>query len=224
MRLAVSTAAVLLLAAGPAAAATPCHRPTGATTVLASSIAAVFTSPLTEPENARDGQRYWGCARSEGRLRKLYDTHTVDVDGESSAGQFRLAGHFVASVNTVTDHYGGSTRRIVVNDLTRRTVDRTSAYGMGNLSTANGPVFSVAVLRLKLDAAGAVAWLQRSPDIYGKNTTDRLVTIDRAGNGRSLDSAAPGQITTIHLSGHRLTWRQAGAPRSARLAVAAARP
>jgi hypothetical protein len=224
MRLAVCAAAVLLLAAGPAAAATPCHRPTGAGTIVASSLAAVFTTPLTEPENARVGRRYWGCARSDGRLRKLYDTHPVDLDGESSAGQFRLAGHFVASVNTVTDHYGGSTRHIVVNDLTRRTVDRTSAYGMGNLSAANGAVFSVDVLRLKLDAAGAVAWLQRSPDVYGKNPTDRLVTIDRTGDGRSLDDAGPGQITAIHLSGHRLTWRHAGATRSARLAVAVARP
>ncbi|MCW3013030.1 MAG: hypothetical protein JWO02_122 [Solirubrobacterales bacterium] len=223
MRLAICTVATVLLLAAPASASLPCHRPAGATTVISSRYAAVYTNhvpgPGSLPSKYDSFRRYWGCVRPFGRLHKLYDTIPKDIQS-SDAGQFRLAGHFVATVITVTNHYGTTNRRVIVTDLTEETDERAGSFGTGNLSAASGPISPLDVLRLKLDSGGAVAWLQRDADPFGKNTADRLLTLTDDDTVRQLDQAQTGQITTMHLRNHRLTWKHAGTPRSARLTVA----
>jgi hypothetical protein len=216
------------VAGQPVEARTACHKPKGATTVISGTRGIVFRKLVQGPDGDRseDRQRYWGCLKPHGRLRRLYDTRPRGSYETITAAQFRLAGGFVASVVTSTNHYGGFHRTVIESDLSGRLGRRQTTVGAGQLEGAHGPARQMDILRLRLSTSGAVAWLQRDTDVQA-NPRDRLLTFAGGVAGslgqtemKQLAIAPVGQIGKISLRGLQLSWVREGVPDSVILQAA----
>jgi hypothetical protein len=195
-----------------AASASPCRKPADAEVIRSSGHAAVYAAPLPSAQAGSDRERFYGCARPNGRVRRLFD---IDSDGglvRTEALQFRLAGTFFAVVITSVDHYGGVTKDVLAFDLSGRHARRKAFAGSGQVGGAGGAYRSVSVQSLQLDSRGAIAWLTRDYDYGTSRYRDRLLSVERM-----LDSGDAMSISAVSLRRHRLSWRHGNELRSLRL-------
>jgi len=154
---------------------------------------------------SRNGnRRLTGCLRATGRKRLVVREYD---DGYVESGAFRdvrLAGRFVAVVYEATDvsckaacppDYEATQTSVVISDVRSRR-DRTTLTQAQKGS-------------LRLSTAGVAAWLapiEGGLELHGYD----------GGGERVLDSGAIDPAA-VALAGLRLTWANAGAPRSAAL-------
>jgi hypothetical protein len=149
-------------------------------------------------------RRLTGCLRASGR--KLLVVREYD-DGYVESGAFRdvrLAGRFVAVVFDATDvsckaacppDYEATVTSVVVSDVRSRR-DRTTRT---HAQTGS----------LRLSTAGVAAWLAPVPGGFELHAYD--------GSGEPVLDSGAIDPASVALAGLRLSWANAGAPRSAEL-------
>lgn len=162
--------------------------------------------------------RYWGCTRASGTVRHLVDV--LAPKGEPApVSRWTFAGPYVAALvaHSALGIETDAELDVGFFDLSGRRQNRLSLLGDRTTERA------ATLLQLLLTSSGRLAWLQH--DGYGSRPgrEDGLRTMEVTGGGpttRHRDDAAAGTITQVVIRGTRLTWKHAGARRSATLQVA----
>jgi hypothetical protein len=185
--------ALLLLAPGPGAAAkapAKCAR-AGSTTIVKSKTARVYE---VDPNSSSTDSVLYGCLYSQNKRVKLGEAYDDDYVTSFGYRGVRLAGRYVAyaawdeDISCKADCPPGYDSRddwVVVWDLDARKARSQEAYVAGQT--------------LKVNSAGAAAWLQRLG-----NSQREVHAWDSAGH-RVLDTG-PISSKTFALNGPNLTW------------------
>ncbi len=177
--------------------------------VRASSLARVF----------RAGEFLAGCSRDHKIKTIAHEGSLEDGMGSEDYAHVRVAGTWVAFEGT--GYFLPITESLVtVVDLRRagkRVEKGTTGYSNGFRLTAPARIVhlpsNVHVTDLELRNSGTVAWIQSDPATgqLAVRVRTRHATTDLAA-GADIDPAS------LHLKGTRLSWMQAGAEHSARIA------
>jgi hypothetical protein len=207
---AVLAATALAVAAAPAAAAeSRVCRPAGSKTVAQNGQARLYA--VSDDQSIVTTTLY-GCLFSRGKPLKLADAYDDDFVLSSGYRTPRLAGRFVAfggfdydiscKADCPQDYDPGGEWMTVANLTTRR------------LRSVEIPA-EAAGESLRLNSAGAVAWLQR---VGGG---ERQVHVWDADGHRVVDTGPIRGKSRFRLLGSALTWDDAGTARSLTLRGAA---
>jgi hypothetical protein len=199
---AVAVTVTVALAAPAGSAAAPCPTKPRQGVVEKSSKAVVF---VRKRRGATLRKPYlYGCDRRSGAARGLGWYGEQGSTSSTLIGReaFELAGRFVAFLEVQPFDFKGVDvgERVVVVDL----VARATAFRSSGFQERFGVDGFVA------RADGAVAWISGEQG-------ESLVRAHSGDGDAVLDTAGGGMLTGLALSGSTLTWRHAGALRSARL-------
>jgi hypothetical protein len=206
-------------AEGRTAALPRCAVPAGAKELASSRHALVYrTRPkVTGTDQERDTDAdLIGCWRKTRRLTSLGEDYN---HGEGayvqSSGHLTLAGRYVALTLSYYDKYQEQSDEIDVWDLSagRARYCLPTTYGLTAAGGKSGPAGLYYVDALVINNRGAIAWQEHHEMAPA---TARISAYDADGR-RVLDSGGPGAYSSLSLRSNALSWRSAGAPRSASL-------
>jgi hypothetical protein len=130
-----------------------------------------------------------------------------------SVGQFTLAGDFLGYIETQFGVDSGTTTLIVLDVASRRTLHQIAA---GHYVDA-GFVFSEGITDFVVSNRGAVAWItERGRRGSRGSVEERTVqVVGRTGIATVADTSTTIDPTSLRLSGHTLSWSDAGVRRTA---------
>jgi hypothetical protein len=130
-----------------------------------------------------------------------------------SVGRFVLAGDFVGYIETQFGVDSGTTTLVVVDVASRRTLHEIAA---GHYVDA-GFVFSEGVTDFVVSNRGSVAWItERGRRGFRGSLEERTVqVVGPTGIATVADASTAIEPTSLRLSGHTLSWSDAGVRRTA---------
>lgn len=204
-----------------ASAGPRCHVPSGAVRVLASKSAHTTVYRRRATVSRGTVTRYWACTASSGVVRHLQDVGDYGAAGKTTLSRFTFAEPYVAALVTKSDGVGDTELDIVFYDLSGK-LSRAASY-LGESVGSGATIMQPRLLRLLVNSSGRLAWLQQTPNSQGAYNAG-LRTMEYATRGqrvRHLDDGAADAITDLKLSGHHLSWKHTGVPRTATLAIVA---
>jgi hypothetical protein len=202
----ITTAACGSSAAAPATTAGPAHPaaaqcgPRSAKTLAVNHQARVYST---------QGGVY-GCATGGSRSYLLAGNSLRP--GQPRIGKLALAGTAVAYGETMTGVDTASAQVTV-----RRLDDGRTLRSLAAMHQAVGPESFQSVDSVVVKSNGAVAWIATARSIIRHSTEVEVDRADRTGRS-TLDIGSAIASTSLRLSGSSLSWRHAGAIRTARLA------
>jgi hypothetical protein len=160
----------------------------------------------------------YACRRASGeRLRIWYERHETDWDEHNH--DYRVAGHFVAWVDSLSDHDDGArVEYISVYDVARAKLTRD--WYVASRDDDRVPVSTISSLTLTRD--GDVAWALRTydhPPLYVDVEPRERRRVELADQfGRVVLDAGRGiDLKSVSITGGRVRWVDQGARRSERL-------
>jgi hypothetical protein len=170
-------------------------------TVLEGSASRVF---LTKP----DDLEYRYAVACQYSANKRVDLG-LDIDGDPDVGLYRLAGPYVAYMESSCEGLGGCLSNVFVRDLRsgKKTFEGSQHVTFGDVSD------------LALKETGAVAWIAQPKGGDGVSPPGAQTTLwasDRQGF-RVLDSGDGIGAHSLELEGSTLSWVKDGAPRTGTL-------
>lgn len=151
------------------------------------------------------------CRRGAGASMTLLAARSQRHFGlHHSVGQFALAGDFVGYIETQHGVDSGTTTLIVVDVASRRKLHEIAS---GHYVDA-GFVFSEGVTDFVVSNRGSVAWITERGK--GGSLEERTVqVVGPTGIATVADASTTIDPTSLRLSGHTLSWSDAGVIRTA---------
>jgi hypothetical protein len=187
-----------LQAAGAAGGSTVCG-PAGAHTLASDAVARVYSQ----------GEKVYGCAAGSHSSYALGTTSSSM--GEERVGPIALAG-VDAGFGRTSFGVDVISAEVVVERLTDGVVLRDRAATAGSF----GPEYAQQVHSVVVKRDGSVAWIASISSITSHNSATQVRKSDRTPH-TSLDSGLKIRPDSLRLHGSQLSWRNAGARKTATL-------
>lgn len=179
--------------------------------VLRTDRARIFSRP--------GGPDFYGCLFATGRPLAIGEEEAPDSGSGTFLNGFRVAGPFVAYIESGSGRYEPTVDHLWLYDLRRSHDEDLATFGFLYPPPYPAPLRKVRITDMELKRTGATAWIHQPllADTFDSPLGPPQVMKHDRGGTASLDTGPGIDPKSLTLSGSTLTWTNGGQPRTATL-------